>query len=253
MSFQPYRIQVDSLDEVLKYAKDLYFQVMSHKIVLFNLKESLEVDSLLEFCKKVSGKESFEKAFIKWEFGFVLNLVNQVKSNNYILSNEKVPLHWDGAFNEVPSILVFNCVKSTFSGGDTIFVDTESILENLNKDQIEKLAKIKFRYITQKLAHYGGCFEQQLVEVHPFTKKSVLRIGEEVKTLKNPVKRELIYKEHRKYLEFLDRLLSEDAFHYKHKWSKGDLLLADNHSLLHGRDEILSLSGERELHRVQIK
>ncbi|MBT4792709.1 MAG: TauD/TfdA family dioxygenase, partial [Halobacteriovoraceae bacterium] len=173
-------------------------------------------------------------------------------SKNYLFTKEKVPFHWDGAFHEVPSILAFHCLEET-TGGRTLFADTTKVIMNLKESEIALLEEHSIEYETEKLAHYGGHISQKVIAKHPFTLKKILRLGEEVYTEFNPVKR-IIKSENLKNIVLkLEVDLYKPSYCYAHEWKKGDLLLVDNYSLLHGREPFTNFEKKRHIRRIQIR
>ena len=187
------------------------------------------------------------------DFGQVMELKESQDPKNYLFSREAVPFHWDGAFHEVPSILLFNCIQAMGKGGETIFTNTESIWDSWSEEKRNQLARIKVQYTTEKKAHYGGTISQDLLAKHPKTGASVLRFGEEVKTKLNPVNRRASNPKDEVFLQDLDRMLYDQKFCYQHRWQEGDILLADNHSLLHGRRPFQAEVKARHIRRIQIR
>lgn len=220
------------------------------KSVKFNEKE------LLEFARTHSSKKEAEinDQILFWDFGPVMKMKVSTSSNNYLFSEQNVPFHWDGAFYREPQKILFYCTQSKGEGGETLFADTEKIWDSLNPSEKEICEKITLNYKTQKLAHYGGEINVPLVQEHPVTKKKILRIAERVKTDLNPVDLEIkgVPKElgEKMYNLLVDKLYQEE-FLYTHSWKKGDLLICDNFSYLHGR-KALGNNKKRSFMRIQI-
>lgn len=182
-----------------------------------------------------------------WPFGAVHEIRIKESPKNYLYTDREVPLHWDGAFaEEVPHWLVFVCPEAPApdAGGQTTFVDT------VDPDLPPSWSNARFRYETEKLAHYGGRFDADLVDTHPTLGKRVLRFAEPVQDL-NPVHVEGVG-------EGDDALIEEIATHLHrpermlaHDWRAGDVVIADNHALLHGR-RAFTRPAARTLLRVNV-
>lgn len=246
------KIQVENKEELLKMAKDLKTFVNQHKVIVLRGVEELSKDDFLQFSRIVAGKDNDADRFISWDFGILMELIESDSPKNYLFSNEAVPFHWDGAFHEVPNILVFNAMTS-IKTGRTLFFDTEKFLEDQSVEKIERLKKIEITYETEKVAHYGGKITQQLIENHPITHKNILRLGEEVSSFKNPVFRTFKSEDDAHLIKGIEGELYQEKYLYAHEWKKGDILLADNFSLLHGREGFVSSSKKRHLRRLQIR
>jgi alpha-ketoglutarate-dependent taurine dioxygenase len=80
-----------------------------------------------------------------------------------------------------------------------------------------------------------------LVARHPLTGEPVLRCAEP-STHETPGARRLAE---------LSRRFYDPAFCYAHSWREGDVLVADNHALLHGRAPS-ALDGRRRVTRVDV-
>ncbi|MFZ4714658.1 MAG: TauD/TfdA dioxygenase family protein [Bacteriovoracaceae bacterium] len=220
--------------------------IHDHSLVLLNDLQMTE-EKLLSFAESLSLKK--EEKILEWNFGKVMSMKYVQNHPNYLFSQEPVPFHWDGAFFKEPSFLLFYCVSSEGEGGETLFSNTERLAKTLSKDEIQSLRETTMTYKTEKLAHYGGEVTFPALTTHPVKGTNILRIAEEVKSEKNPV--ELNIKGNSELIRKLQQRLYEPQFCYAHQWKKGDLLLADNFSLLHGR-LALGLNETREFKRIQI-
>lgn len=250
MNLSPKVLRFSKKDELRVALPKLREIIFEKKLLLIKIDFELNDDEYALICHSLSTSET--KPFVEWDFGHLLNLTNKKNSPNYIFSNEAVPLHWDGAFHEVPAILAFYCVENEVQGGNTFFSNTSKVVKDLNFELFEKLKVSSIRYETQKVAHYGGVLNQSLLIRHPFTDELCIRIGQEVHTKKNPVKRTVCGDD--KAIKSLEDKIINSKYLYEHQWSKGELLFADNYSLLHGRHALISNEeGKRLLKRIQIR
>jgi alpha-ketoglutarate-dependent taurine dioxygenase len=179
---------------------------------------------------------------LEWEFGAVNELTPHDDPRNYLYTSNEVPFHWDGAFARVPRYIVFHCLEPG-RGGETLFCDTPRLIAAAHPDEISRWQKISITYSTEKLAHYGGRFTSPLIARHPQSGETILRYAEPVDDL-NPVHLEVHGALDRAGLA---RRLRD--FSYAHTWRAGDLVVADNHALLHGRR---AFQGARHLRRVNV-
>lgn len=243
-------VHVDSLSAVLAQREYLLNQVIEHGIVLIRGLSALTEQELVEFAANGNVDR-----LVHWAFGPVMNLQVDQAARNYLFTPENVPFHWDGAFFEVPATLVFNCLQAPEpgTGGATLFTDTQRICEDKGDLIKHYWSEIEVTYKTDKLAHYGGEITQTLLEKHPVTGKPVIRYGEPVSTENNPVSVDVLPKQHEgDLIAEMANLLYQPEYCYRHFWQAGDLLLADNMRLLHGRDAFQS-GTPRHIRRVQIK
>jgi len=174
-----------------------------------------------------------------WSFGSIHELEVKPDADNYLYTDRAVPLHWDGAFvGEAPRYLVFHCLEApSGSGGETQFVDTARVWAKLDTATRDRFRSLQFRYSTEKKAYYGGSFVSPLVVEHETRGDAVLRFAEPVDDLNavrvevlglDPLQSAAILGELRTALRQGDCLLA-------HPWIPGDIVIADNLGLLHGR------------------
>lgn len=208
---------------------------------------------LIDFAASLSAREgSFEEKILHWDFGPVMEMKYDREAKNYLFSSEAVPFHWDGAFYKEPAKLLFYCTESEGEGGETIFVNTEEIWKELSVSEQEKLRSIRLIYKTSKVAHYGGMIDVPLVQKHPATGNTILRMAERVKTDLNPVELRILgTKDEVAFYEYMVEKLYDPRFLYVHQWQKGDLIVCDNFTYLHGRKP-LGMNKTRTFKRIQI-
>jgi alpha-ketoglutarate-dependent taurine dioxygenase len=118
----------------------------------------------------------------------------------------------------------------------------------------EKLwEQIVITYTTEKIVHYGGSFSSPLLASHPTLRTRVLRYAEPVEDL-NPVQLEIdgiSEQQQPEFLEDMHRRLNDENCCYAHRWESGDVVIADNHALLHGRRAFAN-QATRHIRRVNI-
>jgi alpha-ketoglutarate-dependent taurine dioxygenase len=223
--------------------------IQTSPLVLFRGFEPFSKEDLLSICA-----DDPEKDLLHWDFGPVMELKKHVDPKNYLFSNEAVPFHWDGAFHTVPSYLVFNCLEapSPNSGGETLFCSAESILSHASDEELKLWDQIYLTYETEKKAHYGGKFRVKMLGKHPKSGKPILRYAEPVDTSLNPVFLEIEGASNPdRFIAQMKQKIYASSNCYTHQWQAGDFLIADNHSLIHGRNAYLEASA-RHIRRVQI-
>lgn len=195
-----------------------------------------------------------------WPFGKVLELVEHSNPEDHIFDNNYVPLHWDGMYRpQVPEFQIFHCVKAPLAaqGGRTTFSNTALALENAPTEVREMWEKVTGSY-QRKMEFYNSKTVSPIIDSHPFRNFSVIRYNEPPSagfgTFLNPpilefagVGPEELNEFHRSIQE---ALYSPKNF-YAHEWLEGDLVIADNFSLLHGR-ESFETKAPRHLRRVHV-
>jgi L-tyrosine isonitrile desaturase/decarboxylase len=235
-------------------------------IPIVKLRELLKEEQLLIF-RGLPGFESSEEfsEFCRqlgdlslWPFGTVLELKETEKPEDHIFDHRQVPLHWDGMFREVvPELQVFFCkdAPSETDGGRTTFSNTKLLLEKANQE--EKLAwKSLTGFYRRKMEFYDSSVSSALLSTHPLHGFPVIRFGEPQKSegIINPAEISFTGPYTFKVdgtVQSLRKALYSSEFFYAHTWQKGDVVIADNFSLLHGREAFLSKS-PRHLQRVHV-
>ncbi|MCA9538782.1 MAG: cytochrome P450 [Myxococcales bacterium] len=221
--------------------------MQKHRVLAFRGFAPLLGDDFPLWCTRLGE-------LLDWEFGTVNTLKVDPEKKNYLYTQSKVPLHWDGAFlHTPPHYIVFHCDEAAPGvGGETTFADTTRVLAQVSAEDIAAWEEINATYLTEKIVHYGGDFMSCILGEHPVTGERTLRYAEPVEDL-NPVKvflHGLPVHEHRAFIEAMAARLYQPDVMYAHAWQAGDILIADNHALLHGRH---ALNGPaRRIRRVNV-
>lgn len=216
--------------------------------------QTLSEEELIKLALKRNSQveKNIKERLLHWDFGPVMNLTHDSKAKNYLFSSERVPLHWDGAFYQEPRELLFYCTSSDGAGGETFFVDTNKVWEILPQSLKRACESVELLYRTKKLAHYGGEFKTSVVKKHPRSGLPIIRLAERVETELNPVELEIKgIQDSEEFYQEMKRYLYDERAIYYHQWTAGDLLLVDNFTYLHGRNE-LGPNLKRSFKRVQI-
>lgn len=249
--FMPYLIEASSdrhlttwkLNNIIKF-------VTKHKLVILRGFLPLEREELLSYCQS-------QASLLYWDFGPVMEMKVDNHAKNYLFTEGDVPLHWDGAFYQEPRFLFFHCIQAPQEnmGGETLFVNTEMVWQNASDLQKQQWMNYQLQFATEKLAHYGGVITRDLVTLHPDTEQTILRFAEPVgEDYLNPVQVSVLNKtfsESNTILTELSQCMREASSCYSHQWEEGDYIIADNFSLLHGRNSFTQHS-PRHLRRIQI-
>jgi len=230
----------------ISYLKD---QIEDHRVVVMRGFAPLDGNAFPKFCKQFGSIQ-------EWDFGAVNDLRVKADTRNYLYTNHDVPFHWDGAFvSRAPHYIIFHCdiAPTAGSGGETLFCDTTRLLANASAEVRERWERIVITYTTEKIVHYGGTFTSPMLVQHPVNGRPVLRYAEPVVDL-NPVQLEFRGLDNIAQHEFIDDMrqrLNDQRCCYSHSWATGDLVIADNHTLLHGR-RAFAPGVQRHIRRVNI-
>jgi alpha-ketoglutarate-dependent taurine dioxygenase len=223
--------------------------VDDHRVVILRRFAALAGAELPEFCLSLGE-------ILEWDFGTVNDLRVHADAQNYLYTNRQVPFHWDGAFaGRVPHYIFFQCdlAPAPGKGGETLFCDTIRLLERAPLERRQIWEQTTITYTTEKIVHYGGSFTSTMIDRHPMSGETVLRFAEPVVDL-NPVQLEIRGFPEEAQVAFLKDMhtrLNDDDVCYRHEWKSGDVVIADNYLLLHGR-RAFAESAERQIRRVNI-
>ena len=206
-----------------------------------------------EYCEKW-GEISM------WPFGKVLELKEQQQPEDHIFDNSYMPLHWDGMYRpQIPEIQIFHCVEAPLKnqGGRTTFSNTKLAYQNMS-DDIKMMAEKVTGIYHRKMEFYHSKTISPIILPHPLREFNVIRYNEphheEKGHLINIPDIEFVATEKINWSFFhshLQEILYASKHYYAHQWKKNDIILADNFSLLHGREAFLSHS-PRHIQRVHV-
>jgi L-tyrosine isonitrile desaturase/decarboxylase len=195
-----------------------------------------------------------------WPFGAVLELVEHDDPSDHIFDSSYVPLHWDGMYRrQVPEFQVFHCVRAPGAndGGRTTFANTPAALAAAAPETRRLWEKVTGTY-RRKMEFYDSVAVSPVVTAHPDRGFPVLRYGEPAMAgdpdfINHP---DLEFtgvdaaELERFHDSIRDALYAPENF-YAHAWQTGDVVVADNYTLLHGRESFTSRA-PRHLRRVHV-
>jgi alpha-ketoglutarate-dependent taurine dioxygenase len=196
----------------------------------------------------------------RWPFGTVLELTEHKNAEDHIFDHSYVPLHWDGMYRpQVPEYQIFQCVKApgVNEGGRTTFSHTMLALKNAPqtlKYQWEKMTG----FYQREMEFYQSKTISPIIVKHPYKDYHVIRYNEPPQNphekFINPPKiafTGIKTSELEKFYSQIRSILYADTNYYAHHWQEDDMVIADNFSLLHGRESFIS-QAPRHLRRVQV-
>ncbi|HEX6499712.1 MAG TPA: TauD/TfdA family dioxygenase [Micromonosporaceae bacterium] len=231
---------------------DLLATTLDAKVTVLRGFGLLDPADLERYCR-AAGK------ILQWDFGSVLDLIVRDDPQNYLFDKGDVPFHWDGAFAEyVPRFFLFQCVRGCApgAGGETVFCDTTKVYREAPPELRELWARTTVTYRTEKLAHYGGLTKWPLLVPHPTTGETTIRYAEPLDPAQylNPLFLSvdgISPDDATRVMDDLRERLHDPRYCYAHPWRTGDIVVAENHALLHGRNAFTG-SAERHVQRIQI-
>ncbi|MBA2471035.1 MAG: TauD/TfdA family dioxygenase [Pseudonocardiales bacterium] len=140
---------------------------------------------------------------------------------------------------------------------EVIFCDTTRVLASTSPATRTLWEGLTLTYRVAKESHYGGAATSPLVVEHPDCGFPTLRYLEPASDNIDYLNRPMVefHDVPAEYVAEIEQTL-RDALHdphhcYAHSWQAGDVVVADNYTLLHGREPYASRCG-RHLRRVHI-
>ena len=205
--------------------------------------------------KKVPTKNNFLIEFAnsigsvrRTNFGEFFNVKSIPNPNDLAYTSLPLAPHTDNPYrNPVPCIQILHCIENEVKGGYSTLVDGYTVTEELKKDHpdlYEILTEIKVRYqFIDKDVYLENWAE--MIELDDEGNFKQVRFSPRLDfvPLMDKDKLELYYSARNKISE----LYNSDKFKIQFKLSPGDLLMMDNHRLLHGRTEYNANEGNRFL------
>jgi gamma-butyrobetaine dioxygenase len=181
-------------------------------------------------------------------FGEIFNVLSVPKPNDLAYTSLGLSAHTDNPYRKpVPCIQLLHCLKNKVSGGHSTLVDGFAVANYLKKNynkyyNILTKTKVRFRFVDKDviLENWG-----ELIQLDEKNNTKQIRYSSRLDYVPamDKKKLEIYYEARRKIAE----LYSSKQFEIKFKLNEGDLLMMDNHRLLHGRTEYDANEGERHL------
>ncbi len=205
--------------------------------------------------KNVPTKDNFIVNFAnsigsvrRTNFGEFFNVKSKPNPNDLAYTSLPLAPHTDNPYrNPVPCIQILHCIENEVSGGLSTLVDGYTVSEKLKKDfpefyKILTEVKIRFQFIDKSVILEDWAEMIQLDENEDF-KQVRFSPRLDFVPLIDKDKLEIFYSARKKISEFYN---SKD-YRIEFKLLPGDLLMMDNHRLLHGRTTFDTNEGNRFL------
>ncbi len=227
--------------------------VRQHQFVVLRgvAQTRLSAETMLAYAQKFGP-------LLEWPFGYVLDVRVEPNAKNYLFTRHRVEFHCDGVFARAePHYLFFHCVEAPTAGGESLLADTHRVWTNASPDERAWLSTLRCRYQQEKTAHYGGDVVLDVVSTHPKSGVTVLRYAEPVAGPGGSAPQVLREDdgtdgdETARLAAYMADALYRPEVCLTHRWEDGDLVLLDNHRLLHGRRAFGDTSG-RHLRRIHV-
>ena len=181
-------------------------------------------------------------------FGEFFNVKSKPNPNDLAYTSLPLAPHTDNPYrNPVPCIQMLHCIENEVNGGHSTLVDGFTVTEKLKKDfpdyyKILSEIKVRFQFLDQNVFLEDWSEMIQLDENKRF-KQVRFSPRLDFVPLMDKEKLELYYSARNKISE----LYNSEKYRIEFKLIPGDLLMMDNHRLLHGRTSYDANEGERFL------
>jgi alpha-ketoglutarate-dependent taurine dioxygenase len=145
-------------------------------------------------------------------------------------------LHKDGLYKkQIPDYVLLYCVEPGSEDSPTVFSDTRQVASQVNSvPDLEILRKLEVVYLSRN----GNSYARPVIANHPRSGEMIINVAaraflrpSELDTENVPIPslRDLA-KASTKMFEKL-----EEAIVFRHRWKKGDIVIFDNNTYVHGR------------------
>ena len=181
-------------------------------------------------------------------FGESFSVKSVPEPNDLAYTSIALTPHTDNPYRKpIPCIQLLHCLENEVKGGFSTLVDGFSVAEYLRKNHNDLFkmltkTKVRFRFVDKTiiLENWG-----ELIELDENNKVKQIRYSTRLDYVPALDKKELEkFYEARKLIA---SLYASSKFEIKFRLEKGDLLMMDNHRLLHGRTSYDVSEGKRYL------
>jgi len=182
-------------------------------------------------------------------FGEHFDVKSKPNPNDLAYTALQLTPHTDNPYRNPlpPCIQILHCIENEVSGGYSTLVDGYTVTEFLKKDKpdyydILSSVKVRFRFIDKDVVLESW---SELIHLDQNKNFKSVRFSTRLDYVPLLEKKELeLYYEARKYLS---DLYNSDKYRIEFKLMPGDLMMMDNHRLLHGRTAFNPNEGRRFL------
>ena len=181
-------------------------------------------------------------------FGEYFDVKSKPNPNDLAYTSLHLAPHTDNPYrNPVPCIQILHCIINEVSGGFSTLVDGYTVSENLKKKnpefyEILTRVKVRFKFIDKEIVLEDW---SELIKLDEDKNFKQVRFSPRLDYVPILEKQELdlYYKARKK----LSDMYNSEKFRIEFKLMPGDLLMMDNHRLLHGRTSFDANEGNRFL------
>jgi len=183
------------------------------------------------------------------EDGFVYRVTSTASSSKRAISqtNKEFLLHTDGTkSNVVPDFIALMMIKPAISGGQSVFLDSWSVLSNFTDSELQGILSLSYqtRFGKRKILEVKG--DRFQIKFNPYELAKELNPS---LTITGDLDVGNAFNE-QPLISQLCRIFSTSGKCLKYYLSPGDCIILDNRRILHGRT---AFHGTRLLKRVWIQ
>ena len=179
-------------------------------------------------------------------FGEYFNVKSKPNPNDLAYTSLPLAPHTDNPYrNPVPCIQILHCIINEVSGGYSTLVDGYTVTEDLKKENLDfykilSKIKVRFKFIDKDVVLEDWSELIKLDEQNNFKQVRFSPRLDYVPILEKE-ELDLYYKSRKK----LSDLYNSEKYRIEFKLEEKDLLMMDNHRLLHGRTKYDVSEGNR--------
>ena len=212
----------------------------------------LEIDKIaLEFSKEDIVIVEFANSIgsvRRTNFGEYFNVKSKPDPNDLAYTSLALAPHTDNPYrNPVPCIQLLHCIESKVSGGLSSLVDGYTVTEELRSKfpefyNILTEVKVRFRFVDKEVILENI---SPLIELNDDKSFKQVRFSPRLDyvPILDKEKLDLYYQARKK----LSEMYNSEKYRIEFKLEPKDLIMMDNHRLLHGRTSYETKEGERFL------
>jgi alpha-ketoglutarate-dependent taurine dioxygenase len=224
----------------------LHTWAVEHHLVVLRGFAPLAAEELPEFCETLGE-------MLEWDLNTEGQSRVRVDDKTSLNPQRPVPLHWDGIFaTQTPRLIFFHCDEAPLpgAGGEALFCNTIRLLDRTPQEDSALWEQIEITYARG----HDDRHTAPLIMPHPISGERTLRFagpGLGQNRLELQVSG-ILEEATGAFIDELHERLHHPAVCYTHAWHDGDIILADNYALLHGR-RALQEGATRCVRRVNIR
>lgn len=187
-------------------------------------------------------------------FGVMFNVVNKPSPNNLAYTSLALPLHTDLPNQEsIPGYQFLHCVKNTVTGGESVFGDGFQICSDLRKqrpDYFKLLSQIQLPWRFHDEDH-DIRRRRPIIHLGPDGEMTCFAFNAHIADVPD-MDSETLHDFYAAYHDLMLRIRNP-AYRLCHALAPGEMVMFDNHRVLHGREAFDPGSGERHFRGFYIE